>query len=300
MIPVHVGEPSRPPPVAITSFSPGEACSMISAISAKRSATASIAARSICTGVLLIERPAMVPLASSAHPGPRSPASRGRKVSPWESGCISESKPLRLFLIWEPQRLPQPGHEVPAVGERAAHDEPLRVRPVAPRPVGYLHGVCLPEHPHRAARAHHERQTIVLRAPASDVGAGPVADGREPGNLAQGGPPPGPLIPQARERLVRDRGELRVLDGQSLQDLRIPTALILVEEPGRRGHRGAHTRSRRRIARRSSRRGRPNARLASKIPGPLTAQPQQLCGPVARVEHAPRAAVDRRFVEPFA
>ena len=79
MIPVHVCEPRSPPPVAMTSFSPGDACSMISAIRANRRATASMAARNISTGVVLIESPAIVPLASSPIPAhARLPAAAGR------------------------------------------------------------------------------------------------------------------------------------------------------------------------------------------------------------------------------
>ena len=143
MIQGHVREPSKPPPVATTSLlsaSLGNASSSFPATRAKRSATASIAARSISTEVVAIESPGIVAFALFAQPGPRSLVRSGRNVSLCTSGSMaaSSSSVLRRFEVQEAEGLAQPGHEVTTVRERPTGDEPLQIVAVASQPLGHL------------------------------------------------------------------------------------------------------------------------------------------------------------------
>jgi hypothetical protein len=241
MIRVHVRGPSKPPPVATTSLlsaSSGNASSSFSATRAKRSATASIAARSISLEVLAIESPAMVPFALFAQPGPRSPARSGRNVSPCTSGSIAASsssvasgsgsggscaaRPRGLH----PPRAP-PG------------DGPLRIAAVAPQPFGHLDVVRPPQHPHRPARSDRNSKPLPPRAAAAGVEADAVPDRRKPRYLGGRRPTPCPISQQPPRGLVRDVGELLLFDRQGAQHLSVPDLPVLVEEVGAGGHRRA-------------------------------------------------------------
>ena len=149
---------------------------------------------------------------------------------------------LRFDLVTrgQRQRVLHPGVDFAAVGERASQHEALPVHAITKEPRRNIQGFRFAHRAHGAAGVDHQRKAVRRNAPAADVVAGAVAQGRKPGNPVEPRPQPAILVAQAGLRLIHlaGRPELRPIDRQSVQDLRVVIVLILVPQAGAGNHGG--------------------------------------------------------------
>ena len=243
-------------------------------------------------------RPVTAARALDCQPGLRSPARKGRRVSPWESGGYLRQSALDgLRVPLQPQCPGHPFKEESAVAERAAHDEAAPVGPIAPQSPWNRRPARLAHDSHGARRAHHQGQALGRATAAAHVAAGPVSNGGHPGNSTQVRPAIGEGRAEARQRSVEvdQGGQLVPLQRQHLQNPLVPLQAVLIQQsrPRRHGEAAAVDAEKFQIGIFPERHppGSPAEQLRT---GPI--QPQQLGRQVTGMERASRAGVVSAFV----
>jgi hypothetical protein len=196
----------------------------------------------------------------------------------------------------EAQGFEQPGEEAARVVERAAEHHAVGVDAVAPGAPGDAQVGRAPGGAQGAGGADHEGEAILGHAAAADVAARAIAVERVPGDVRERWPAGGVLGAQAGEGRVGSGREAAWVQGHRGEQLGVPGAGVLVEQPGAGGHREAAARLPEQAQVQVLAEGEPAVDAGDQV-GLGLGEPAQLGGPVAPVEDAAGAGVDGALVQ---